>query len=221
MSEDVIVVRGLVKKYEGRPAILDGLDFSIGEREFAVVCGKSGCGKTTLLNILGGLDRPTEGAILLDGEDLVGATEDHLAKLRLHKIGFVFQDYNLLQELTIRENIALPLRLSGKTDARKVDDLLDTFGLTEIQGAYPNTLSGGESQRVAVSRALMNNPRVVLADEPTGNLDSDNAGKVIQALDLARDKYGATVVLATHDSSLVNHSTKTIQLECGKATIGN
>ena len=221
MPRDVVEVRNLVKRFDGRDAVLDGVDLAVAEHGFAVIYGKSGCGKTTLLNILGGLDRPTSGDVLLDGEQLVGASEDHLARIRIHKVGFVFQDYNLLDDLTVQENVALPLTFARKQDSGKVVGLLKSLGLDKIQRAYPNTISGGEAQRVAVARALINDPKVILADEPTGNLDTENAQRVIETLDLARREFGATVILATHDPHLVRRATTTeaVHLENGKATV--
>ena len=153
MGESVIDVKDLVKKFNGRSAVLDGVSFSVAEGEFVMVFGKSGCGKTTLLNILGGLDRPTSGNVIIDGQDIVDLSEDDLAKLRLAKIGFVFQDYNLLMDLTVRENVALPLRFSRKKDGGRVDSLLDKFDITHIANETANKISGGEAQRAAIARA--------------------------------------------------------------------
>lgn len=198
MTEKVIEVADLVKKYNGRSAVLDGVSFSVGAGEFVTVYGKSGCGKTTLLNILGGLDRPTAGSVKIDGQDLGPMTEDDLAKMRLDKIGFVFQDFNLLLDMTVRENVALPLRFSRRKDSGRVDSLLDKFDIVNIAEEPANTISGGEAQRTAIARAMMNDPKILLADEPTGNLDDENAANVLSMFDRVREDFRATIVMATH-----------------------
>jgi len=217
MGESVIDVKDLVKKFNGRSAVLDGISFSVAEGEFVMVFGRSGCGKTTLLNILGGLDRPTSGTVIIDGQDIVDLSEDDLAKLRLDKVGFVFQDYNLLMDLTVRENVALPLRFSRKKDGGRVDSLLDKFDITHIANETANKISGGEAQRAAIARAMMNEPKILLADEPTGNLDAENTENVIDMFHRARGEFGTTIVLATHDRELARHSTFKVHLESGKA----
>jgi len=221
MAEHVIEVRDLVKKYDGRSAVLDGISFSVDEGEFVMVYGKSGCGKTTLLNILGGLDRPTSGFVAVDGESIASLSEDELAKMRLEKIGFVFQDFNLLMDLTVRENIALPLRFSRKKDGGRVKAMLEKFDIEHIANETANKISGGEAQRAAIARALMNEPRIILADEPTGNLDAENTANVMEMFGLARRDFGTTIVLATHDKELANHSTARITLENAKAVVGD
>lgn len=219
MGESVIEVRDLVKKFNGRSAVLDGVSFSVAEGEFVMIFGKSGCGKTTLLNILGGLDRPTSGNVIVDGKDIVDLSEDDLAKLRLAKIGFVFQDYNLLMDLTVRENVALPLRFSKKKDSGRVDKLLDKFDIKHIAKETANKISGGEAQRAAIARAMMNEPRIILADEPTGNLDAENTENVMQMFDRVRKEFCTTIVLATHDSELAKHATFRVHLDEGEAIV--
>jgi len=216
MSRNIIEVRDLVKKYNGRKAILDDISFSVGKAEFIAVYGKSGCGKTTLLNILGGLDRPTSGSVLIDDVDIVGLSEDELAKLRLKKIGFVFQDFNLLMDLTVRENVALPLRFSKTKDDGRVDDLLARFDIKHIAKETANKISGGEAQRTAIARAMMNQPTIILADEPTGNLDLENTGNVMVILEGLRKDFGTTLILATHDQSLTSQATRKLLLDEGK-----
>jgi putative ABC transport system ATP-binding protein len=213
-----ISVKSLVKGYEGR-TVLDDLTFSIQCGEFVVVHGKSGCGKTTLLNIIGGLDRPTSGDVLIQGESIVRMTEDQLARLRSDKVGFVFQDYNLLDDLTIKENIELPRRFSGKSVARSADALLEMFSISSIRDELPRKISGGEAQRAAIARAMMNEPTIILADEPTGNLDAENTMKVIEAFRLIQKEFGTTIILATHDLDLTKYSTSRISLESGKARL--
>jgi putative ABC transport system ATP-binding protein len=219
MGERVIEVMDLVKRFNGRSAVLDGVSFSVAEGGFVMIFGKSGCGKTTLLNILGGLDRPTSGNVVVDGQDIVDLSEDDLAKLRLAKIGFVFQDYNLLMDLTVRENVALPLRFSKKKDGGRVDKLLDKFDIKHIERETANKISGGEAQRAAIARAMMNEPRIILADEPTGNLDAENTENVMDMFDRVRGEFGTTIVLATHDRELARHATSRVQLDAGKAVV--
>jgi len=219
MVPPAVEVRDLVKQYNGRSPVLDGITFTIEKSAFVILFGKSGCGKTTLLNILGGLDRPTTGDVMIEGDSLLGLSEDRLASLRLEKVGFVFQDYNLLMDLTVRENVALPLKFSKKSEGRTVDDMLRKFAISEIADESARRISGGESQRVAIARAMMNGPRLILADEPTGNLDSENTRKVIDAFRLVRQEFGTTIILATHDESLSEYATSRIGLKDGKATI--
>jgi putative ABC transport system ATP-binding protein len=219
MAEHVIEVKDLVKKYNGRKAVLDGVSFSVDESEFVMIYGKSGCGKTTLLNILGGLDRPTSGSVVIDGESISALSEDELAKIRLEKIGFVFQDFNLLMDLTVRENIALPLRFSGKEDGGRIDTMMEKFDIKPLANETANKISGGEAQRVAIVRALVNEPKIILADEPTGNLDAENTANVMKMFGLVREDFGTTIVLATHDKELAGHATARVFLENGKAAI--
>ena len=217
MPDPLIVVKDLVKRYDDRQTVLNGVSFSIEPGAFVTIYGKSGCGKTTLLNIIGGLDEPTSGEVEIDGRSLVNLKEDELARTRLNKIGFVFQDYNLLQELTIRENIMLPLLLARKRDEARADDLLRRFDIEAIAGTTANRVSGGEAQRAAIARAMANGPKIILADEPTGNLDSENTTNVIEMFQVARREFGTTVLLATHDENLAKHSTRSIRLIDGKS----
>jgi len=212
-----VEVIDLVKKYDGREAVLNGVTFSVQRGEFVTIFGKSGCGKTTLLNIVGGLDRPTSGDVKIEGQSTVDMSEDDHARLRLDRIGFVFQDYNLLSDLTVKENIALPLRFSGKKVAHGPEYLMDEFGISHIADERPNRISGGEAQRAAIARAMMNEPKVILADEPTGNLDSENTMNVIEAFKLIMRDFGTTVLLATHDKDLAKHSVSVLFLESGRA----
>ena len=221
MPRTVIEIKGLVKRYDGREPILNGISFSVGEKDFVVICGPSGCGKTTLLNILGGLDRPTSGAVEIDGIDVAGLDEDELARIRLDTIGFVFQDFNLLADLTVRENVALPLRFSRKRNDGRVDSLLERFGIVHIADEQANRISGGEAQRAAIVRAMVNEPRIILADEPTGNLDNDNTAKVIETFRVVREDFNTTVVLATHDNDLVKYATTRIFLDGGEVSISS
>jgi ABC-type lipoprotein export system ATPase subunit len=215
----LIEVRDIVKKYDRRTAVLDGVSFSVNKGEFLIIHGKSGCGKTTLLNIIGGLDRPSSGFVVIDGENLGRLSEDQLARFRLENVGFVFQDFNLLADLTVRENVALPLRFSKRKDDGRVDYLLDKFDIRPIANETTNKISGGEAQRVAIARAMMNEPRIILADEPTGNLDTENTENVMGMIGLIRRDFGATIILATHDKELAYYATAKVFLEEGKAVI--
>lgn len=213
----MIDVEGLVKAYGRDKLVLDGVTFSVAAGEFMVVHGSSGCGKTTLLNILGGLDRPTSGKVTIDGIDLSGLSEDELADMRLNTLGFVFQDFNLLLDLTVRENVALPLEFSGERDHDRVEQLLDQFEISDIADEKANRISGGEAQRAAIARAMANKPKMLLADEPTGNLDKENASNVIGLFERARRELNVTVVLATHDPGLVQSTQSRMHLCQGKA----
>ena len=219
MPNNVIEVKDLVKKYDGRDPILDGVSFSVLEKEFVTIYGKSGCGKTTLLNILGGLDRPTSGSVEIQGTDITELGEDQLARIRLKKIGFVFQDYNLMNDLTVRENVALPLRFSRRKNEGRIDELLRRFEIEDIAEVPATKVSGGEAQRVAIARALLNEPMIILADEPTGNLDFDNTEKVIETLRSIIQDFRTTVLLATHDRELAGYSSMRIHISDGKAVL--
>ena len=220
MANAIIDVKDLVKKYNGRKAVLDGVSFTIDRGEFVMVYGKSGCGKTTLLNILGGLDRPTGGDVEIDGQSIVGLSEDALARLRLEKIGFVFQDFNLLMDLTVRENVALPLKFSRKRDGGRVNALLKKFDIDHLANEKANRISGGEAQRTAIARAMMNEPKIILADEPTGNLDAENTANVIEMFGRVRAESETSIILATHDKELAKHATSRVYLKDGKALLG-
>lgn len=219
MDRNIIEVLRMTKVFDDKDPVLDQVTFSIGSGEFVTIHGKSGCGKTTLLNILGGLDQPTSGRVSIDGQDLSRLSEDGLARLRLEKIGFVFQDFNLLLDLTIRENMMLPLRLAERRDNGRVDELLQKFGILHIADAVANKVSGGEAQRTAIARAMMNDPKIILADEPTGNLDDENSASVIDMFELAREDFGTTIVLATHHSGIAEHASSSIHLIDTKAFV--
>jgi putative ABC transport system ATP-binding protein len=216
MVERVIEVKHLVKTYNGRYPVLNGISFSVNEGEFVMIYGKSGCGKTTLLNILGGLDRPTSGSVEIDGENIADLSEDNLAHMRLRKIGFVFQDFNLLMDLTVKENVALPLKFSREKDGGCVMAMLEELDIKHIANETANEISGGEAQRVAIARALVNEPKIILADEPTGNLDAENTANVMKMFGLVREDFGTTIVLATHDKELASHATARYVLESGE-----
>ena len=216
----VLEARNLAKTYEtGGAKVLGlrGVDISIERGEFVAVMGPSGCGKSTLLNLLAGLDRPTAGEVRLDGVRIDGLSETDLARLRRRKVGFVFQFFNLVPTLSAVENVELPLLLVGRrrrAARRSANELLTDLGIAEKEGAAPAELSGGEQQRVALARALANRPDVVLADEPTGNLDSASARDVLGLFREARGR-GQTLLLVTHDASVASAADRVIRLRDG------
>jgi len=186
--------------------------------EFVAICGASGTGKTTLLNLIGGIDKPTSGSVVVFGGDLTKKNEDFLSDFRCKKVGFVFQAYNLVSTLTVAENIAFPMEWSRKASGEieeRVSELLETLGMRHRLNHFPAQLSGGEQQRVALARALANDPPLVLADEPTGNLDAVNAQKIIDILRMLKDK-GKTVVVSTHDERIIQFANHTFCLENGR-----
>ncbi|HET7647895.1 MAG TPA: ABC transporter ATP-binding protein [Gaiellaceae bacterium] len=211
-------LRGVAKVFQRGPAIvraLDGVDLQIGAGEFVALEGPSGSGKTTLLQLLGALDRPSAGTIELDGADLVGRPDSVLAELRLRSFGFVFQQFNLIPTLSALENVEAKLAPAGGTRERALE-LLTEVGLADRADHLPAHLSGGEQQRVAIARALSVEPRVVLADEPTGNLDSATGGEIVELLASLAAEHGSTVIVATHDASLAARAPRRIALRDGK-----
>jgi len=202
-----------------RVDILKGIDLTISKGQFAAIMGPSGSGKSTLLGLLAGLDSPTTGSIQLDGEEITGLSEDRMAALRGRKVGFVFQAYNLIPTLTAEENIVLPFELSGGASAegrKRSRELLEVVGLLERADHYPVQLSGGEQQRVALARAFIGRPPILFADEPTGNLDSENGQRVLELMIALNRKEGTTLVLVTHDRELAGYSDRVITLKDGR-----
>lgn len=228
MKEKIIETKGLVHNYkvETRQSVevheihvLKGIDFAVEKGEFVGIMGKSGCGKTTFLKLLGMLERPTGGTVIFKGMDTEELWKDELADIRRRRIGFVFQDFYLMDSLSVMDNIKLPMILDkAEPEAmkKKVEELTEQFGITGLLYKAPYELSGGEKQRVAICRALINNPEVVLADEPTGNLDSKSGQVVIDALCKINDELGKTVVMVTHDSRLASFCKKIIMLKDGE-----
>jgi len=198
--------------------VLKDVTFSILKAKFVVVSGPSGSGKTTLLNIIGGIDKPTTGKIFVNNEDLTDKDEDFLSDFRCNNVGFVFQAYNLVSTLTVAENIAFPMEWTGKPEEeieKRITELLETVGLQNRANHFPAQLSGGEQQRVAFARALANDPQLILADEPTGNLDEKNAQKIVQVLQFLKEK-GKTVIVSTHDLAIKELANQVLCLEDGK-----
>jgi len=220
--ETVIHVEDLVKTYRlGKVSIpaLRGISFDVKRGEFLVVMGPSGSGKTTLLNLLGAIDKPTSGRIFIDGKDVTALGEGELTKLRRHKIGFIFQFYNLIPALTALENVELPMLTAGvsrKDASKRAFQLLETVGLTERVGHVPDELSGGEQQRVAIARALANKPSVILADEPTGDLDTKTGMEIVEVLYGTSKKENATVVVVTHDPLITEEADGILQMRDGQ-----
>lgn len=216
----LIETRNLTKIYgAGKSEVraLDDVSLQIGRGEFVSVVGSSGSGKSTLLHLLGGLDIPTFGKVFIDGNDIYSLSADRLTEFRRRSIGFVFQKYNLIPDLDVFENVTLPLGLDGKkADPAEVCSLLETLGIANKENSLPSQLSGGQQQRVAIARALITKPHIILADEPTGNLDSKSGNDVMRALISLNESFGQTIVLITHNDELAKMTTRTIRVGDGK-----
>ena len=215
MKEYIVETRSLKKYYqmgENTVKALDGVDFRVKDQEFVAIIGKSGSGKSTLLHMLGGLDVPTDGEVLVEGKCLLGMKKEQLAIFRRRKIGFIFQNYNLVPDLNVYENVILPAELDGrKVDAEYVDGILELLGLSEKREALPGTLSGGQQQR-----ALASKPAIILADEPTGNLDSVTSHDVLGLLKMAAKQFSQTLILITHDRDIAQLADRIVHIEDGK-----
>ena len=220
MKNFIVETRNLKKYYqmgENTVKALDGVDFRVKDRDFVAIIGKSGSGKSTLLHMLGGLDVPTEGEVLIDGKRLKGLKKEQLAVFRRRKIGFIFQNYNLVPDLNVYENVILPIELDGrKVDTEYVNGILELLGLSEKKEVLPGTLSGGQQQRVAIARALAAKPAILLADEPTGNLDSATSHDVLGLLKMASKQFGQTLILITHDRDIAQLADRIVHIEDGK-----
>jgi len=198
---------------------LDGVSFSVEKGQFVAIIGPSGSGKSTLLHILGGVDRPTSGNVFLEGQDVFAQNDEQLAIFRRRQVGLIYQFYNLIPVLNVTENITLPVLMDGrKVNRRRLEDLLTTLNLKGREKHLPNQLSGGQQQRVSIGRALMNSPAIVLADEPTGNLDSKNSQEIVELLKLSNKQYGQTLIVITHDESIALQADRIITIEDGKIT---
>ena len=197
------------------------VDFRVKAREFVAIIGKSGSGKSTLLHMLGGLDEPTDGSVLIDGKILSGLKKEQLAILRRRKIGFIFQNYNLVPDLNVYENVVLPVELDGrKVDEEYVSEILELLGLSKKKDAFPGNLSGGQQQRVAIARAVAAKPVIILADEPTGNLDSATSHEVLGLLKMAARQFSQTIILITHARDIAQLADRIVHIEDGKI-VGN
>lgn len=223
MSTDtstILQLENLVKYYgsgENLVRAVDNTSLAIERGKFTAIVGRSGSGKSTLLHLIGGLDRPDEGRVIIDGTDIFALKDDRLAQFRRKKIGFVFQDYNLIPSLNVWENIVLPLGLDGrKVDTAEITEILCKIGLEDKKNAMPNVLSGGQKQRTAIARALASKPAVILADEPTGNLDSQTEIEVISLLKNCVQEFGQTLVMITHDETIAQMADRIIEIEDGK-----
>ena len=216
----ILETKNLCKYYgsgENLVKAVDHIDLQIAQGEYVAIVGKSGSGKSTLLHLLGALDNPTSGEIWVDGKNIAALTGEELTALRRRKIGFIFQAFNLIPSLNVWENIVLPIGLDGKrADEEFVRDILRTLDLEERTNALPNTLSGGQQQRTAIARAIAAKPPIILADEPTGNLDTKNGDEVISLLKLSAKKYGQTLVVITHNEDIAQMADRTIMLEDGR-----
>ena len=219
---EILRIEHLSKVYgqgENQVRAVDDVSFSVEKGEFLAIIGPSGSGKSTLLHILGGVDRPTSGKVYVDGQDVYAQDEDHLAIFRRRQVGLIYQFYNLIPVLNVVENMTLPVLMDGRAvNRQRLDELLDVLGLRGREKHLPNQLSGGQQQRVSIGRALMNAPAVVLADEPTGNLDSKNSQEIVDLLKLSNRKYGQTLVIITHDENIALQAHRIIAVEDGRIT---
>lgn len=222
---NIVETKNLKRYYQvGETTVraLDGVDFTVREQEFVAIIGKSGSGKSTLLHMLGGLDTPTAGEVVVDGKKLAGMNKEQLAVFRRRKVGFIFQNYNLVQNLTVYENIVLPIELDGvHIDHEFVAELLDLLKLREKKEMLPGMLSGGQQQRVAIARAIASKPAIILADEPTGNLDTESSHSVLGLLKMVAKQYQQTIVLITHDQDIAQLADRIVRIEDGKLVKGS
>ena len=219
---EILRVEHLSKIYgqgENEVRALDDVSFSVSKGQFVAIIGPSGSGKSTLLHILGGVDRPTAGKVYLEDQDVFAQNEDQLAIFRRRQVGLIYQFYNLIPVLNVTENITLPVLMDGrKVNPDRLEELLTTLDLKGREKHLPNQLSGGQQQRVSIGRALMNAPAVVLADEPTGNLDSKNSREIVELLKLSNRQYGQTLIVITHDENIALQADRIITIEDGKIT---
>ena len=219
---ELMQIQHLSKVYgqgENQVRAVDDISFTVEKGEFLAIIGPSGSGKSTLLHILGGVDRPTSGKVFVDGQDVYAQNEDQLAIFRRRQVGLIYQFYNLIPVLNVVENMTLPVLKDGRqVNQERLEELLDVLGLRGREKYLPNQLSGGQQQRVSIGRALMNAPAVVLADEPTGNLDSKNSQEIVELLKMSNKKYGQTLVIITHDENIALQAHRVIAIEDGRIT---
>ena len=217
---EILKVENLVKTYgkgETKINAVDDISFTINKGEFVAIVGASGSGKSTLLHLIGGVDRPTSGKVYIDGKDIYALNNDNLAIFRRRQIGLIYQFYNLIEILNVEENITLPCDLDGcEIDKKRLQEMLKTLGLENRKTHLPNQLSGGQQQRVSIGRAMINNPAIMLADEPTGNLDSKASEEIIALLKLSNKKFNQTVIIITHDLEIAKEAERVITIEDGK-----
>lgn len=219
---ELMQIQHLSKVYgqgENQVRAVDDISFTVEKGEFLAIIGPSGSGKSTLLHILGGVDCPTSGKVFVDGKDVYAQNEDQLAIFRRRQVGLIYQFYNLIPVLNVVENMTLPVLMDGRqVNQERLGELLDVLGLRGREKYLPNQLSGGQQQRVSIGRALMNAPAVVLADEPTGNLDSKNSQEIVELLKMSNKKYGQTLVIITHDENIALQAHRVIAIEDGRIT---
>lgn len=221
---EILKVENLSKVYgkgENQVKAVDNISFSVEKGEFVAIIGASGSGKSTLLHLLGGVDRPTSGKVYIEGKDIYSLSDDNLAIFRRRQVGLIYQFYNLIPVLNVVENITLPCNLDGKEiNNKRLDDLLHTLGLENRKNNLPNQLSGGQQQRVSIGRAMMNEPAIMLADEPTGNLDSKASDEIVELLKISNKKYNQTIIMITHNLEIASIADRIIKLQDGKLIEG-
>ncbi|MBQ2110604.1 MAG: ABC transporter ATP-binding protein [Clostridia bacterium] len=219
---EILRVENLTKVYgkgENEVRALDGVSFSVEKDDFVAIVGPSGSGKSTLLHTLGGVDRPTSGKVFVNGQDVYAGSDTQLAIFRRREVGLIYQFYNLIPVLNVRENMTLPVLLDGrKVNEQRLDELLSVLELKGREKHLPNQLSGGQQQRVSIGRALMNSPSIVLADEPTGNLDSKNSQEIVNLLKMFNREYDQTLIVITHDESIALQAKRIVAIEDGRIT---
>ena len=217
---EILKVENLSKVYgkgESKVTAVDNVSFSVEKGEFLAIVGSSGSGKSTLLHLLGGVDRPTSGKVYVDGKDIYNLSDDNLAIFRRRQVGIIYQFYNLIPILNVEEKITLPCDLDGnKVDEQRLQELLKNLGLENRKKHLPNELSGGQQQRVSIGRALINNPAIILADEPTGNLDSKSSEEIVELLKLTNKKYKQTIIMITHNLEIASEADRVLTIEDGK-----
>ena len=217
---EILNVNNLRKVYgkgDTQVVALDNISFKVEKGEFVAIVGASGSGKSTLLHILGGVDKPTSGKVYVEGSDVFSLNENNLAIFRRRQVGLIYQFYNLIPILNVKENISLPVMLDGKEPNEKyLNELIHTLGLEERVNHLPNELSGGQQQRVSIGRSLIYHPSLLLADEPTGNLDSKSSEEIMELLEISNKKYGQTIIMITHDEDLAMHANRIITIEDGR-----
>lgn len=217
---EILRVENLTKKYgknDNEVVAVDNISFSVQKGEFVAIVGSSGSGKSTLLHLIGGVDRPTTGKVYIEGKDIYSLNDDALAIFRRRQVGLIYQFYNLIPILNVEENITLPCDLDGReVDKVQLNELLKTLGLEKRKQHLPNELSGGQQQRVSIGRSLINNPAIVLADEPTGNLDSKASDEIVNLLKVSNQKYNQTIIMITHDLEIAKIADRVIKIEDGK-----